>query len=54
MSRVSLLVVSLASAISSAEQLYSLPMSAASLLGKEELVGREDKLSIINYQPLFV
>ena len=50
MSRVSLLVVSLASATSSAEQLYvcSLPVSAASpLLGAAELVRREeDKVSI--------
>lgn len=52
MSRVSLLVVSLASDTSSAEQLYmcSLPISAASapvLLGAVKLVGREASVSIV-------
>lgn len=54
MSRVSLLVVSLASATSSAEQLYMCsllpgPISAASpLLGVVELVGKEVSVSIGN------
>ena len=51
-SRVSLLVVSLASATSSAEQLYmcSLPTSAAASpdVGAVELVGREGKVSMGN------